>query len=299
MGNGTATRVCVTFDLDFTWHAAGGGFIDEMAAVFPPLWALLRRYPDCKTTWFIRLDDQMLALHGSADWALTRYRNEFAELRQAGHEVGWHPHSYVQVGETWRQNTDNGRLLAELKRHAPAARSHGMSTVRMGWGFHTNEAMAFLAESGFRVDSSAMPRPQYLWEESQKDWTTTPHEPYFPACADYRIPGLPAWPILEVPMSVTLVKADYDRADILRYVNLAFHPRVLQKPLEVWLGNHPHLVTITHPYELIGGSRHGLIAFDLAAFEENLCAIPRICDAVGRPAKFLTMSDFARDVSAS
>jgi hypothetical protein len=295
MGSKAATRVCVTFDVDFTWHAGGGGggFIDEMSEVFPSLWAVLRRYPDCKTTWLVRLDDQMQALHGQADYALVRYAKEFAELCQAGHEIGWHPHSYVRVGPNWRQNTDNGRLIAELTRHAPAAHAHGLRTVRMGWGFHTNEAMAFLAQNGFRVDSSAIPRPQYPWEETKKDWTTTPHEPYFPACADYRVPGTPDWPILEVPMSVMLVKADYDRADILRYVNLAFHPRTLRQPLESWLSEHDHLVTITHPYELLGGARHGLIAFDVAALEENLLAIIRICEARGRPARFLTLSEFA------
>lgn len=288
-----STTICITLDVDSTWYAAGGGFTDEMAVVFPTLWKTLQRHPNVKTTWFVRLDKQMAAVHGAADYTLLRHHDAFAELRRAGHEVGWHPHCYDRVGTEWKQNTDGPSVLAELEQHTATARAHGMNCVRMGWGFHTNDTMRFLAQHGFLVDSSAIPRPRYSWEESQKDWTVTPSVPYFPAQVDYRIPGTPAWSILEIPMSVAHISAGYDREKVLRYFNPAFHPEALREPLQRWFEKHSHLVTITHPYELASGSTgHGLLSFSIDAFEENLLAIQRLGGLRGQP-RFLTVSEFA------
>lgn len=48
--------------------------------------------------------------------------------------------------------------------------------------------------------------------------------------------------------------------------------------LEQWASDHDHLVTITHPYELVQGPSHGLLAFDTGALEENVMSI----ESVGR-----------------
>jgi hypothetical protein len=247
-----------------------------------------------RTTWFVRLDAQVESLWGSADHFFRQYESLLGGLRKDGHEVGWHPHCYVEAEGRWKQNVDETTVLDELRRYAPVAQSYGVRSVRMGWGFHTNRTMRLLADEGFAIDSSAIPRPRYEWEETAKDWTQTPHEPYFPSVPDYRVPGRPELSILEVPMSVTHVEAPYDSERVLRYLNLAYHPRLFREPLKHWLEEHSHLVTITHPYELAHRDEpHGLLAFDLEAFELNLLAIREVAAEQGKTVSFMTINKFA------
>jgi hypothetical protein len=174
------------------------------------------------------------------------------------------------------------------------AREHGLTTVRMGWGFHSNQTLLTLIGLGFTVDSSAIPRPNYAWETGVRDWVGSPVVPYWPSVADYRRPGTPALEILEVPISTEFVSAPYDQEAVVRYVNPAFHPHLLRPALRRWLGRHGHLVTITHPYELMpAGPPHGLLAFDVGAFEQNVRTIQRIAAEAGRAVSFLTVSQFA------
>lgn len=287
-------RLCVTFDVDFADYTEGGSTVDEFEAAVPSILSCLGRHPSRKTTWFIRLDDQIGALYGRPDHIFRRYADALRQLQRGGHELGWHPHCYVRAGGRWRQNVDEAAVLDELGRCAPLARSYGLRAARMGWGFHTPRTMRLLADSGFAVDSSAIPRPKYAWEEAQRDWTTTPSEPYRPSAEDYRVPGPAALPILEVPISVTRVAAPYDTEEVLRYVNLAYHPPLLRAPLEGWLSGHEHLVTITHPYELIPARQpHGLLACDPGALEENLDAVQELARRRGLTVSFLTMSELA------
>jgi hypothetical protein len=155
--------------------------------------------------------------------------------------------------------------------------------------------MAVLAEHDFMVDSSAIPRPRYPWEQTEKDWTITPVTPYFPSISDYRMPGQPELPILEVPMSVAHIQAPGDTGQVLRYINLAYRPELLLGPLELWLTQYSHLITVTHPYELIPHQpSHGLLAFEVEAFEQNLVTIQEFAMQRSVSIAFLTISEFAR-----
>ncbi len=288
-------KICVTFDVDFTdYLIEGKSDVEEFESIIPSLLSLLEKERGFKATWFIRLDSQMEALYGQPDYIFHRYRQELHHLSLTGHEIGWHPHFYVKGEGDWRQSVRTEEILDELIRYAPMALSYGTKSVRMGWGFHTNETMRLLADLCFLIDSSAMPRPKYPWEEAKKDWTLTPVVPYFPSEKDYRVPGKPNLPILEIPMSVAPVKAPYDIEQVIRYINLAYHPDLLRGPLEYWLREHSHLITITHPYELLSkGESHGLLAFNLKAFERNLEMIKGIADEKGVLVSFLTLCEFA------
>jgi hypothetical protein len=185
-------------------------------------------------------------------------------------------------------------VAAELERYAPLAQSHGLTAVRMGWGFHTNQTLATLARLRFATDSSAIPRPRYTWEVATRDWASTPAVPFHPSAGDYRIPGAPALDILEVPISTAPVAAPYDEGPVVRYINPAYRPALLAPVLWGWPSRHRHLVTVTHPYELVpAGEPHGLLAFEPAAFERNLRELERAADVAGVAVRYLTITQFA------
>jgi hypothetical protein len=250
-----------------------------------------RRRP---ATWFVRLDAHTRAVHGDAEFIFRRHAGIISRLRARGDEIGWHLHSYRHSDGHWKPDTDVQAVLADLAAHAPLARARGMRAVRMGWGFHTNETMHFIADVGFAIDSSAIPRPRYPWDEGTKDWAITPLMPYRPSAADYRVPGEPSLPIVEIPMSVSAIAAPDDTQDVLRYVNPAFTPHAFADPVRRWFGTHDLLVTVTHPYELLPRrSPHSLLAGSLDAFAVNLDAIAASAESSGMSAAFVTLSEMA------
>ena len=169
-----------------------------------------------------------------------------------------------------------------MRCYAPVARSLGMRAARMGWAFQTNDTLRALAEAGFAVDSSAIPRPVYPWDRGAKDWSTTPTRAYRPSIADYRIPGSPALPILELPMSVAVVRAPYDSGEVVRYLNPAYRPEALAPVLRGWFDTHDDAVLVTHPHELYDRvTTHGLMASSAEAFEENVMALEAGAHASG------------------
>ena len=290
-------RICLTFDVDLLDHAAAGDGVDEFATAVPQLQALFDRHPSWTATWFVRADAQIASVYGDAFALHHRHAPVLAALRDAGHEIGWHPHSFIKHAGEWVQNTDQYVAADELRRLAPEARARGLDVVRLGWGYHTNRTMRAIADAGFTADSSAMPRPRYEFERSVKDWTTTPLTPFRPSAADYRVPGEPALPIVEVPISMGCVPAPYDSAEIVRYLNPAFHGASLAPALAAWCRSHSHVVTITHPYELLPArSAHGLIAFDLDAFERNVTQIEALAREAHDAATFVTISQLASAV---
>lgn len=290
--------IFLTIDFDLVDHLAGGADIDEYGAALDPLLDVLSRHPAWKVTWLARLDDGVGRRFGDPTRAYTDAHARLADLIAAGHEIGWHPHSYARHGGEWRQNTDGEAVAAELARYAPTARALGMKAARMGWAFHTNATMRVLSEHGFIVDSSAVPRPVYPWDTA-KDWSITPRAPYRPSVADYRVPGSPALPILEMPMSVAPVPAPYDTSVVLRYLNPAYHPDILKPVLDTWFPSHRQAVLVTHPHELFPrDTAHPMIASSAAAFETNVAALASAAAACGLAPAFLTLSEATAEVRA-
>jgi hypothetical protein len=293
----SAIRVCLTFDVDLVDHVDGSTREAELAEMVPEIARRLATAGAGPATWFVRLDRQIETLYGRPDHAFARHAGVLQHLTAGGHEIGWHPHVYRRRGDVWEQCVDEAVIADELRALAPLAREHGLRAVRMGWGFHTNATMHLLPELGFHIDSSALPRPQYAWETTRKDWSGAPQHPYAPSIADYRRPGNPALDVLEIPVTALPVAASYDREPVLRYANLAFRTGALREPLAAWLGKHDqhdHLVTVTHPYELFprpaGG--HELLSFALEVLEANLELLHGVASARGKDVTFLTLSEF-------
>lgn len=257
-----------------------------------------------RSTWFVRVDDEIKALYGEVGYMLDRHDDQLRRLAADGSEIAWHPHLCRRVDGRWQQETDEARLAAILRRGYAAMFDRGWipRVTRMGGNVGSNGIMETLDSLGVAFDSTAMPGRQRNDGERRFDWEPTPSAPYRPACDDYRRPGRPARDLVEVPLTMVPVRAEYDVAPIRRYVDFSFHPHALAPGLAACLADIRLLVTITHPGCIlpeVATRPHGLLSFDLSAFRRNLEALVEACQRLGRPFRFVTLSEGARLVGAA
>jgi hypothetical protein len=241
---------------------------DELDRALQSLGPLFDRHPDWRATWFLRTDpDVDLFVAQSA---------LLGDLVRRGHAIAWHYHGPAE----------------RVDEFARCARQRGLDVSRIGFGHGSNGIFQTLSDAGFTVDSTAMPRPKYPWTTQGVDWTGSPDRPYRPSIADYRLPGSPSVDLLEIPISCAEVSAPDDTQRVVRYLNPAYHPRMFRQGLEGWIRRHEQLVTITHPYELLAGPSHGLLAFDAGAFEVNVMTIEALAASRGG-CEFVTLREMA------
>jgi hypothetical protein len=234
-------------------------------------------------TWFVRADTQLRNLYGHASYLLDRHDALWRKLKDQGDEIGWHPHLYSAGGDgSYRPERHDNRLVHQLRAtHAELrAQGHEFASARMGEAVGSNAIMHTLAELGLRADSSAIPGRRRNDESRNFDWSPSPNAPYRPSVADYRVPGVPALPILEVPMTVFPVQAPYDPTPLRRYANLAYRPAIFADAMKRWFESDISqaadavLILILHPDELIPGPRdHPLYALTPDALPQNVDAL--------------------------
>lgn len=270
---GSIKKVLITFDVDFVDYLTETN-LDEMEIVFPMIKKILQEHAGVKTTWFIRIDSQIEKLHGTGDFLYNKHIDKINWLLDNGHSIGWHHHAYMLSAGKWIQNTNEDTVLKEINKYGSLAREKGLDVCRMGWGFHTNQTMKLVSDLGFTIDSSAIPRPNYKWEMSVKDWQSTPLFWYHPSCDDYRVEGIPCLPILEAPISTTVLPLSTDTEEsVVRYLNTAYHQEQFSKAFNS-LQQLDRIMTITHPYELMHtDSIHPLLSFDINTLKENISFI--------------------------
>ena len=260
----------LTFDVDCQTYT-GATYVpmpDELEVALETLSPIFERHPDWVATWFLRIDPEVDLFAPQA--------RLLDDLVRRGHALAWHYHGPAS-------------RVAEFARHA---RQQGLDVSRIGFGRGSNRIFRTLSEAGFKVDSTAMPRPRYPWTKRGVDWTGSPDRPFRPSAADYRVPGWPSLDLLEIPISCTTVVAPEDTERVVRYLNLAYHPRMFQPALVQWVSEHDHLVTITHPYELVQGPSHGLLAFESGTLEENVMSIESLARSRGG-CEFVTLPEMA------
>jgi hypothetical protein len=262
-------KVAVTFDLDLVDYTSGG-FVDEFELCFPLFQNFCIQNPWLKTTWFIRIDDQIAHRFGRADYIFVQHKDKLDWLLDNGHELGWHFHSYVKDGNNWIQNTNESAVVDELNRNFAKSQKYNMDLLRMGWTYHTNLTMQAINNFDLMADCSALPRPNYQWDMAKRDWENTPEQPYFPSVTDYRIPGTDCYATPEFPISVAQISSPYDtEPNVLRYINPCYHAHIFQMGLNNFKGEYLNI--IAHPYEFLSNEKpHGLLAFNTQIFFDNL-----------------------------
>lgn len=288
-------NIFITIDIDLSNYCKKKEMIDEFGIIKRNIMPFMLQN-DIKATWFIRIDRKIEKDFGCPDFLFKEYENIIDRLLKNGHVIGWHPHVYLFKNSKWRRNINEEEIISELSFLLPCVRKYSLNVVRMGWGFQTNRIMKFLDDNGFIIDSSAIPRPTYPWEENKKNWTITKSEFYHPSIEDYRITSNDPkknLKILEVPITTIKISAPYDEGEVIRYCNLAFYNKFLLNPLDSWIKENNFLVTITHPYELSKEDRdnHSLISFNMDEFKKNIESIITISQKYNKKVKFNTLKE--------
>jgi peptidoglycan/xylan/chitin deacetylase (PgdA/CDA1 family) len=266
--------LAVTLDVDQDGIAYGSerDTLTWKAVELIPRIAELLEARGIRATWFVRADNQLAELYGTAAYLLETHARLWASLRAAGHALAWHPHVYRRDGDTWLPETDGIRCADRLREIASELRAggHWFQAVRIGEAFHSNETMQALDELGLKVDSTAIPGRRRDDGVRSFDWEPTANTPYHPSRADYRVPGEDALAILEVPMTTVPIQAPYDQAPLRRYVNLAFRHDLLSTAVEGELDGLPLIVTLTHPEEAFSNPPNPLFGGGLENIAANL-----------------------------
>ena len=234
-------------------------------------------------TWFIRADNQLQDVYGTAAYILLEHERLLSELERSGDEVAWHPHLNEWCVESGRYVVDRDELRCVQKliktRAELEAKGFRHSSVRIGEAFHGNAMMKTLNELGLAVDSTAIPGRTRNDESRAFDWGPTPNRPYYPSSRDYRVPDASDHlNILEAPMTTMPIKASYDPDFLIRYINPAFHHANFKAGLDRSFATlfpatqrETFLTLILHTDEVsFTGRAHPLYSFSLEAVRDNI-----------------------------
>jgi hypothetical protein len=263
--------VFLTIDLDLMDYL-GRVPINEFEQAVSLIRECLRRFPEMCVTWFVRVDEEITTRFGSPDHCLSEYAELWASLRAEGHEVGWHYHPPIAAENSAGGRRIDERMVVEgLLRLFTVARGYGLDVVRVGYGYQTNATIAVLEKAGFRVDSSAVPRPSYPWDPVFRDWQGAPQEPFRPSRKDYRAPGQDHRNIVELPISTVPLPCLSDTIpNVQRYVNPAYRHGAFVRACDAAAGRTA-LTLVMHAYEILSRPEaHHLLAFDIKDFRRNL-----------------------------
>ncbi len=266
-----AKKVIFTIDVDMVDYLDPNTTLFNEFEQFYPFFEreILKKY-NISTSWFLRIDSQIEREFGRADHFFFENAQLLDQLKENRGEIGWHHHSYKFENNKWLQETNEEAVVTDIKKYGPIARRMGLDICRMGWGYQTNRTMALLNEQKFVVDSSSIPRPKYNWDISFMDWENAATQPYHPSKDNYKQPGEQSLSILEVPMTTSRLNASYDKEEVLRYVNPAYHHQKFKESFEEVKDNN-FLCTILHPYEVMQSTKeHALISFSMTDLKENI-----------------------------
>ena len=106
-------------------------------------------------TWFVRGDPQIRAFYGSVAHLLETFASTWRKLKDAGDEIGWHPHiSYLGDDGSWVSERDDHRFVGALRETYADLRAQGyqLGLTRMGEAAGSNLILKALADLGLKID---------------------------------------------------------------------------------------------------------------------------------------------------
>jgi hypothetical protein len=277
-----------------TWHSI---------AWIPDLKALFDSFNLC-LTWFVRADNQLKEVYGTAAYLLLEHAQIWSQMESSGDEVAWHPHLYewCEAKRQYVSDQDEFRSVEKLNNTYSELRTKGFDflSVRIGEAFHSNATMHAVEQLGLKVDSTAIPGRKRHDESRVFDWEATPNEPYYPSRTDYRIPDLANHRnILEVPMTTVPIKADYDTDYLRRYLNPSFFHANFKEGLDRHLAARSpqkkveeFMTIILHSDEVFATERtHSLYSFSLEEVRKNVAYLLNALEVAGLEYRILRMRD--------
>jgi len=283
---------------------------DERTAL---TWASIEYIPQIKEffvdfnlplTWFVRADNQLKEVYGSAAHLLLQHQELWSQLERSGDELGWHPHLYEWCANSQKYlaDTDENRCARKLIEIRSELQANGFDhlSVRIGEGFQGNTMMRTLSELGLKVDSTAIPGRVRDDHSRRFDWGPTPNRPYCPSARDYRVPDDgDSLNILEVPMTTMPIKTSYDPDFRIRYINPAYHHEHFKAGLDHSFHQffrtteaETFMTLILHSDEISLERRvHPLYSFSLNEVSKNISYLLESIEANGLEYRSIRMKD--------
>ncbi len=288
------------FDSSFNPHNVDQPTWNSVHYAVPQIADLLCKYKGsdgrpCVATWFVRADDQIGYYYNSNAYLFEAFDSTWKEFLSVNHEIGWHPHLYKHVEEKWEHQTEASALKHQLFQSYSAIKELGwhIKSSRIGEAFFSNEVGEYLTCLGITRDSSCLPGRKRMDSDRLLDWSISPQHPYYPSVNDYRIPGIPALPLSEIPFSMIEVMADYDTTPIMRYLDLSFWHQCIKKGLNEICKTSNLINMIIHPSSIMPGiahQRHGLLSFSIEEVSKNIDYILAKLNESNKPYRFCTIS---------
>jgi len=265
-------EIYLTFDIDFTNYVENKYF-DEFILFFNQVKKIRQYHKNFVATVFIRVDFQTKYIFGKEDFFLNNYHDEIKYLKSLGFKFGWHFHSHKFENGKWLIESNEKNYLNGIKRYSEIALHYELEICRMGWGFHTDKSIKLIDNLGFRIDSSAIPRPNYKWSNNLTDWSESSTSWYYPSKKNFRVQGLNNYKVLEVPITTSIIEHKNDtKKNVVRYINPAYEKKCF---IDLFYKNKflNKIVSITHPYEISEinhPSYNGILSFSIDNFLSNL-----------------------------
>mgnify|MGYP000855222017 CR=1 FL=1 len=242
---------------------------------------------------FMRADSQINDIYGSYSYLLDGFDIPDYIVNNNG-EINWHTHLYDNSDKVYSPVYDFKRTVELFERDYENVKNIiniNSKILRIGECYMNNELMASISRFGVLIDSTALPGRKRDDKDRQFDWGRTGNRFYYPSVFDYQLPGEPSYNILEVPMTTIKMKTNYDNKYYFRYFNLAFKTDVLFENLPEYIRNNDHLITITHPYEVLSKGDHGLISYNIKVFKDNLCRLIEMVEKNNKTPIFKKIGD--------
>jgi len=252
-------------------------------------------------TWFVRCDSQLEHHFGTPLYLLEKYRPFFEAQQVQKNDIGWHPHLYRQGINGTEIITETAAAADELERlHGFFSGSFFRPVLfRNGEGWMQPALMNLLERMGILVDSSAIPGKT---DDAfpLRSWTGSPNHPFYPRIDDHTLPG-PERKILEVPMTSWMLKASYDSAPRIRYLNPAVHNELFESGLKNMVSagqdlNHSCYVwvLIFHPDEVMNQKRKDMLySFSMEDMMMNLHRLKEHLSRNGNEVQFVNLTTAA------
>jgi hypothetical protein len=286
-----------TFDIDQDFDPGSVNYYNRTEAKFSSFKEGFSRLLDILDndpfSVFIRADYQIRSIYGTYSELLDKNPDLIKKINDFGGELNWHVHIYKEENNDWIQVKEEDEITEQFLRDFSEVKKISeinCSIVRIGECTMNNKLMNAINNTGALIDSTALPGRIRNDEEKSFDWSVTGNHPYRPSVQDYRLPGDFHHSVMEVPMTTVNMKASYDSMPVRRYFNLSFRTEVLFQNIEDYVSSNNSIVTITHPFEVLGNGKHDLISFNIDTFSNNLKRLKEIVLASGKKPVFRKIS---------
>lgn len=280
-------KLCITIDIDNDWiiqpnenigKLKWDGFEKGLKLVLDQVekWSQAVEV-DPLVTIFPRADYQIKQEWGKTSYLFFKLFDLLYSFRFPFKiEYGWHPHLNVKQDNGWQFDHNEARQYDQLLEiyHELNQEISGIVFSRIGECKFSNAIWKGISDCGIKIDSTALPGRQI----GETDWRNSPVKPYYPLESNYLLAG--GSTVIEVPMTTMKIHAPYEKIPKYRYLNINFNKKYFGELGRI-IKDRNEIVTITHPYEVLGTyleieGRHQLWGHANSIYE-NLSYISQLC----------------------